>query len=128
MPGRKIGIGGLQHHVPSARIVIPAFARWEVDRAELPLPQAIVDARLESSLLLLIAYLEPVFDQADVAVETRSVSDKRRLSIWRTPSLQSLPPGPTGGIIAPGTSKAVPACSVSHVKNYGERGSCGMQQ
>ena len=45
-----------------AGVVIPALARGKIHGTQLPLPHAIVDARLESPLLLLVAHLEPIFD------------------------------------------------------------------
>ena len=68
VPGRKIRVGRLKHLVAGAGVVVPALARWKVHVAELPLPHGVVHARLESLLLLLVAHLEPVFDQPDAVV------------------------------------------------------------
>ena len=68
MPGRKIRVGRLKHLVAGAAVVVPALARWQVHVAELPLPHGVVHARLESLLLLLVAHLEPIFDQPDAVV------------------------------------------------------------
>ena len=53
-----------------AGIVVPAISRFEIHRAELPLAQRIVDARLEAALLLLLADLEPVFDQMNAVLRS----------------------------------------------------------
>ena len=69
MPRRKVGVGRLQHQVPGARVIVPALARRKVHIAELPLPHGILDARFETPLLLLVADLEPKFDQSDAVVD-----------------------------------------------------------
>ena len=43
--------------------------------AQLPLPQRILDARLEAPLLLFVADLEPVLEQDDAAVDRCSFSN-----------------------------------------------------
>ena len=48
---------------------IPFAARGEVHRAELPLAQRILDARLKTALLLLVADLEPKLHQDDAVVD-----------------------------------------------------------
>src|SRR4029077_13898818 len=51
-----------------ARIVIPSPIGLDIHRAQLPLPDRIVDPGPEPSLLLVHPYLEPEFDQDDAAV------------------------------------------------------------
>ena len=67
--GAKSRVGRLQHLVAgpaNSRTSARAMAGpW----AELPLPHRVVDARLEPLLLLLVAHLEPVFDQPDAVVD-----------------------------------------------------------
>ena len=58
-----------QHAVAGARVVVPAGPRRKVHRTELPLPDRIVDARLEAPLLLLVADFEPQLDQDDAAAD-----------------------------------------------------------
>src|SRR5262245_44349917 len=59
VPGRMLGVGLLQHGVARARVVVPAIERFDVHRAQLPLPQWIVDAGREPPFLLLLADLQP---------------------------------------------------------------------
>src|SRR5262245_9565004 len=63
VPRRDLGISGLEHGVASARILVPPGARWQVHVTQLPLPQRIIDADVETPLLFLITDLEPVLDQ-----------------------------------------------------------------
>ena len=67
--GAMSRVGRLEHRVARARVLVPLGARRQVHRAELPLPQRIVDARLEPPLLLLVADLEPELDEDDAAVD-----------------------------------------------------------
>jgi hypothetical protein len=46
----------------------PAPVRFQIHRAELPLPQRVVDAREKALLLLLLADLQPEFDENDASV------------------------------------------------------------
>ena len=62
-------VGRLEHHVARPRVVVPALEGLGVHRAQLPLPQRILDARLEAALLLLHPDLEPQLDQDDAAVD-----------------------------------------------------------
>src|SRR5262245_46621319 len=62
-------IRGGEHHVPRVRVRVPAPPRLEIGRAEFPLPQGVVDARLEAPLLLLRTNLQPVLDEADPALD-----------------------------------------------------------
>src|SRR5258707_14072068 len=77
VPGRVLAVSLLQHHVAGPGIVVPASVGLEVHRAQLPLPQRIVDSSAESSLLLLFSDLQPDFDQkyasvADVFLELQA--------------------------------------------------------
>ena len=67
--GAMLRVGRLEHPVARARVVVPALARRQIHRAELPLPQRVVDARLEPPLLLVVADFEPELDQDDAAVD-----------------------------------------------------------
>src|SRR5262245_33017303 len=69
MPRRVLAVGRLQHHIAGLRIGVPAPERFDVHRAQFPLPQRIVDARLEPALLLLLADLQPHLDQDDATVD-----------------------------------------------------------
>ena len=55
MPVRVRAVGRLQHLVACFRIFVPAPVGLDVNRAQLPLPQRILDAREEPPLLLLLA-------------------------------------------------------------------------
>ena len=67
--GAMLGVGRLEHRVAGARVLVPLGARRQVHGAQLPLPQRIVDARLEPALLLLVADFEPELDQDDAALD-----------------------------------------------------------
>src|SRR5690242_13027409 len=69
IPGCVFRIGCLQHAVAGARVVVPSLSRGQIHRTELPLAQRVFDAGFESSLLLLVAHLEPVLDQHDPAID-----------------------------------------------------------
>src|SRR6516165_10949002 len=68
MPRCVLAAGRLEHHVTRPGIVIPAPVRLEIHRAQFPLPKRIVDARLESPFLLVLADLQPDFDQPNPAI------------------------------------------------------------
>src|SRR5262249_57414467 len=69
VPGRKLGVRGLEHHVPRPRVLEPSAPRAQVGRAQLPLPQRIFDAGLEAPLLFLIAHFEPILDEQDTIID-----------------------------------------------------------
>ena len=69
VPGRDAGVGLLQHHVARAGVVVPALRARHVHRTQLPLPDRILDAGLEPSLLLVVADLQPQLDQDDAALD-----------------------------------------------------------
>src|SRR5262249_50772093 len=52
-----------QHAVARPRVVVPVPPRFQVGGAQLPLPQGVLNPRLESPCLFLVADLEPEFDQ-----------------------------------------------------------------
>jgi hypothetical protein len=64
-----LGISSLKHEVSCTRIFVPAAKRFQIHRAELPLPKRIVDPRLESALLFLFPNLHPIFDEDDPAID-----------------------------------------------------------
>src|SRR6516164_6206650 len=68
MPRRVLAVSCLEHHVARPGIVIPAPVRLEVHWAQFPLPKRIVDARLESPFLLVLANLQPDLDQSNPGV------------------------------------------------------------
>src|SRR5215831_1197912 len=65
VPRRLRRVGDLQHAVACPRVVVPAPTRFQVGGTQLPLPQGVLNPRLESPCLLLVADLEPEFDQLD---------------------------------------------------------------
>ena len=67
--GACFGVRRLEHHVAGARILEPLAARRQIHGAEFPLPQRIVDARLETPLLLLVADFQPDLDELDAAID-----------------------------------------------------------
>jgi hypothetical protein len=64
VPRSEWGIGGGEHVVAGAGIVIPPAVRVEIHRRELPDLARVVDPRLEAASLLLLAHLEPVLEAA----------------------------------------------------------------
>src|SRR5262245_14142544 len=61
---RRLGrVGDLQHAVARPRVVVPAPPRFQVGGTQLPLPQWVLNPRLEPPFLFLVADLEPEFDQ-----------------------------------------------------------------
>src|SRR3954453_17416198 len=68
VPGRKGGVGGLEHHVPRARIVVPAGPRLDIHRAQLPLAKRVVAARGKPAGLLLLTDLQPELYELNAAV------------------------------------------------------------
>src|SRR5215471_10090016 len=66
---RRLGrIGDFQHAVARPRVVVPAPPRFQVGGTQLPLPQRVLNPRLEPPFLFLVADLEPEFDQLDPGV------------------------------------------------------------
>src|SRR6516225_11545956 len=63
VPGRPGRVRGIKHLVAGTRVLVPLTAGFEVSRAQLPLPQRILDAGLEAPRLLRLIHLEPVLDQ-----------------------------------------------------------------
>src|SRR6516162_5066689 len=68
VPRRVPAVSRLEHHVTRPGIGIPAPERFDVHRAQFPLPKRIVDARLETPLLLVLADFEPDLDQPNPSV------------------------------------------------------------
>src|SRR5262245_6530921 len=65
---RRLGrVGDLQHAVARPRVIVPAPPRFQVGGTELPLPQRILNPRLEPPGLFFVADLEPEFDELDPA-------------------------------------------------------------
>lgn len=52
-----------------ARVVVPSAPGLDIHRTQLPLPQRIIGSRLKSASLLVLAHLEPVFDQRQSAFD-----------------------------------------------------------
>ena len=65
VPGGDARVGLLQHHVARAGVVVPARARGNVHRTELPLAHRILDAGFEPPFLLVVADFHPQLDQND---------------------------------------------------------------
>src|SRR5215472_15850290 len=64
-----LGVVGLQHHVTSPREFVPTTEGFRIHRTEFPLPHRILDAGLETPLLLLLADFEPKLDHDDATVD-----------------------------------------------------------
>src|SRR5262249_2796981 len=69
MPWRPLRVGHVEHPVASAGVIEPVASGRKIYRTQLPLPQRVVDARFKTALLLLIAHLEPDFDELDSAID-----------------------------------------------------------
>ena len=69
MPWRVFRMGRLEHQVAGPRIVVPPSIRLRIHRAQLPLPQRIVNSCLEAALLLVHPDLEPKLDQDDATLD-----------------------------------------------------------
>src|SRR5580693_2132396 len=76
VPGRVIGVGVLEHHVARPRVVVPAPVGLDIHRAQLPLADRIVYARLEALLLLLLADLEPDLDEPGSVLDEELLDDR----------------------------------------------------
>ena len=79
VPRRVVGVGALQHHVARLGELVPALEGFEIHRAQLPLPDRIVDARHETALLLLLTDLEPDLEQPDAAIDHELLDDRAEL-------------------------------------------------
>src|SRR6266850_5147017 len=73
MPWRPLRVRGVEHLVTGARVLEPMASRRKIHRTQLPLPQWVIYARLETALLLFVARLEPDFDQLDSAIDNVSL-------------------------------------------------------
>src|SRR5262245_18784162 len=69
VPRRITRVGSLQHLVARSRIVVPAAARRQINRAQLPLAQRIFDSCFKATLLLVIADFQPVFDEHNAGID-----------------------------------------------------------
>src|SRR5262245_52984871 len=79
VPGRPASVARFDGQVAGARRVKPLAARREVHRAELPLAQGILHARLEPALLLFVAHLEPDLNQLDARSNNVSLDFRAKL-------------------------------------------------
>src|SRR6516165_8052463 len=68
VPRRVLGVSRPEHHVTRPGIGIPASKRLEIHRAQFPLPERIVDARLKTPFLLVLADLQPDLDQLNPSI------------------------------------------------------------
>src|SRR6516162_6217855 len=79
VPGRVFSVGRLQHHVAGTGIVVPTSPRFNVHRAEFPLPQWVFDACLKASRLLILSHFQPEFDKLDSAIHYELLSQRAKL-------------------------------------------------
>src|SRR5262249_40275503 len=79
VPGCEICVGRCEHRVARSRIFEPSAARAQIRRAQLPLPQRILNASQEAALLLRVADLQPVFDQLNTAVDNEQLELRANL-------------------------------------------------
>src|SRR5947209_17491124 len=98
VPRRMFRAGRLQHQVAGAGVAVPAPEGFGIHRAQLPLPQRIVDPRAEAALMLLLPYLEPNLAQDDTAVDDMLF----HLGAWRPERLVVLLRAAGDPIFAPG--------------------------
>ena len=69
VPRCELGIGRLKHEVTRPRVLEPFASRTQIRGAQLPLAQRILDTGNEAALLLLVADLQPVFDEYDAVID-----------------------------------------------------------
>ena len=79
VPGCVLRVRGLEHHIPRPRVFEPFAPRAQVHGAELPLAQRILDAGLEAALLLLVANLQPEFDELNTVATMYSSNSGQTL-------------------------------------------------
>src|SRR6266481_7687230 len=89
MPGCMLRMGCLEHHIARPGIIVPASIRFNIHRAQLPLPQRILHPRLKAALLFVHPDLEPKLDQDnapfdDVFLHLRTERKKALVFGWRT--------------------------------------------
>ena len=65
VPRRIFSICSVEHHVACTGVVVPAAARGQVDRTQLPLPQGVIQTGFEAPTLLVVTDFEPVLDQVN---------------------------------------------------------------
>src|SRR5262249_59780181 len=70
-PWRPRRVGGLEHFVARAGIVIPSAVRLQVHRRELPDLSPVIDTRFKPPRLFFWTHLEPVFDECDARLHHR---------------------------------------------------------
>src|SRR3954453_17489159 len=68
MPGGVLGVGRLQHHISSSRVLIPPPVGLDVHRAKLPLTERVFNARKKTTILLLHSNFQPIFDENDSTI------------------------------------------------------------
>src|SRR5258708_15768553 len=76
VPWRVICVGIVEHQFARPRVVVPASVGFDVHRAQLPLANRIVNARLEALLLLLLADLEPDLDEPGSVLDEELLDDR----------------------------------------------------
>src|SRR3569623_1836683 len=74
-------IGGLEHHVASLRVVVPAIERLDIHRAQLPLAEWIFNAGREALLLFLHADFQPDLDHDCTGCDRKSRSLLRPVGV-----------------------------------------------
>ena len=78
MPRRFGDVGTLQHRFLGLGVLLPAAARFQIHRAELPLLQRIVDPHREAQMLLFVGDREPVLDQDDAGTHQHALEFRHR--------------------------------------------------
>src|SRR5262245_49291310 len=69
VPGCILGVRGLEHDISRPRILEPSAPRAKVRWTQLPLPQRVLDAGLETALLFRVAHLQPELDEQDAVID-----------------------------------------------------------
>src|SRR4029453_1487955 len=77
IPRRPRSVGGLEHGVAGAGIVVPPGVRLEIHRRELPQLAAALDPVLEPFRLLGLRHLQPVLEQDDPGVDHHLLDQRR---------------------------------------------------
>src|ERR1039457_3926506 len=76
VPGGLWRVGVHEHYVLGARVLDPAEPGLEVDLAQLPVFERVVQAKLKAPLLLLVADGEPVLDKDQPRVDEQLFEDR----------------------------------------------------
>ena len=73
-----LGICRADHFVVGAGVVPPTVVRFDVHRAQFPLPKGIFDTLSEAPLLFFLTHIEEVFEQRYAAFDEGGFKSRRQ--------------------------------------------------